>query len=92
MSLRYVRKMILKGEHSDGITSVAFSPDGRLLVSAAIDRNIVVWSTLSGEVLHRIDAQSPVLCLAWPCFSDLILAGTGDGTLIELQLDEVRLA
>lgn len=36
----------------------AFSPDGRLAISAAADQLIIVWDVTSGEVLHRLGGHS----------------------------------
>ncbi|KAJ7693260.1 hypothetical protein B0H14DRAFT_2419601, partial [Mycena olivaceomarginata] len=35
--------------HTKAVTSVAFSPDGRCLVSSSIDRSVRVWNLGHGE-------------------------------------------
>jgi WD40 repeat protein len=49
---------LLRG-HKDLVNSVAFSADGRLLVTAGRDHDVIVWDVASGEPVHRFEeAQS----------------------------------
>ena len=49
---------VLEG-HKDVVNSVAFSPDGRLLVSAGRDHDVIVWDVATGAEAYRIEeAQS----------------------------------
>jgi hypothetical protein len=38
-------------EHLDGVKSVAFSPDGRLLVTGSWDASVKIWDRQTGELL-----------------------------------------
>ena len=37
--------------HSEGVTSVAFSPDGRHIVSGSYDETICVWNAMTGKIV-----------------------------------------
>ncbi len=41
--------------HSDWVTGVAFSPDGRQLVSGSWDRTVKFWDVISGQELGSLD-------------------------------------
>jgi hypothetical protein len=39
--------------HSDAVTSLAVSPDGRFVYTAAADKTVKAWEAASGEVSHK---------------------------------------
>jgi WD40 repeat protein len=44
--------------HSDSVHSVAFSPDGKTLVSGSADRTIKLWNVASGKELRTLIGHS----------------------------------
>src|SRR5262249_47263950 len=47
--------------HSLPTRSVAFSPDGRLLATAAADGTACLWSAATGQELRRLDGRADTL-------------------------------
>jgi len=46
------RRSTLK-EHTDGVTSLSFSSDGKLLVSGSNDNTIKLWDIQTGGAIHQ---------------------------------------
>lgn len=56
------RKLLRFHKHSNAITGLAWSPDGRLIASAGGDRSeIYVWKAGSGEVVRRMQGCGAVV-------------------------------
>ncbi len=67
--------------HLDGVLSVAFSPDGKQLVSASADRTGKIWDVATGRDLlslkgHNDDVRSVV----WSEDGKTVATGSFDGT------------
>jgi WD40 repeat protein len=46
--------------HKETVTSLAFSPDGKMLASGGKDKLVILWAIPSGEILKKFDVPSPV--------------------------------
>ena len=69
---------------STSITSLAFSPNGKLLAAGGMDRTIRIYDGANGQLLHTITGiDRPVLCVAFSPNSQQIACGTwGDDIAI----------
>lgn len=78
--------------HSDSVTALAFSPDGKLLLSGGQDRKAVLWDVLAGRAVQEFVGHAAVitgvgftsgsgLAITSSTISDLRLWKTADGSL-----------
>jgi WD40 repeat protein/DNA-binding SARP family transcriptional activator len=70
--------------HTDVILSIAYSPDGRLLLSGGFDQQVLVWDTDDGRLLYAIpDRVTITMWLAFhPCGE--LLATAEDDFVVRL--------
>jgi len=68
--------------HTDAVTDEAWSPDERYIASSGNDKNVLVWDSATGKLLHTFTGNvQTVASLAWSPDSKEIAAGSGDGTV-----------
>lgn len=74
------------------VTCLAFSPDGRLIVSGESHGIVRIWDVDSGAVISRIDGWEPIRCIAVARDGGLIGVGTAHGhiRMIEMNGDELQ--
>ena len=82
----YVEHKVFRGEHSDSVNSIAFSPCGKYLASASSDCSACIWKTSCGSFLFRVVFESPVNALLWhPAREGTLICGCEDGTVLSMS-------
>ncbi len=55
-----------QGTHRSAVTSVAFSPDGKRIVSGSHDKTVKVWDAASGQEILTLKGHTDYVSAAWP--------------------------
>ena len=73
-------KLNIEGSHS--VTSVAFSPDGKILASGGWGGTIKLWDVESGALLKTLKSHSkPVSSVSFSPDGKILASGSGDKTI-----------
>src|SRR5271163_1617017 len=68
--------------HSDQITAVAFSPDGKQIVSGSYDKTIKLWDTTTGDLQKTLAGHSDwVRAVAFSPDGKQVASGSNDKTI-----------
>jgi WD40 repeat protein len=70
-----------QGRHGDTVTGVAFSPDGQLVASVALDRVRTLWTLEGDEALRLAPAAAKLTSVAFTPNGNVLLTGGEDGTV-----------
>ncbi|MBE9086850.1 caspase family protein, partial [Tolypothrix sp. LEGE 11397] len=67
--------------HTKSVSAVAFSPDGKYIVSGSVDHTLKLWDT-NGRLLYTLNGHTEsVSALAFSPDGKYIVSGSGDKTL-----------
>src|SRR5579871_1657664 len=67
--------------HSDAVNSVAFSPDGRYVLTGSNDKTARLWETATGKEIRTFRGHTAnVLSVAFSPDGRYVLTGSGDKT------------
>ncbi|EJF58651.1 hypothetical protein DICSQDRAFT_23971, partial [Dichomitus squalens LYAD-421 SS1] len=78
---RWPRAHAVLSRHTDIVRSVAYSPDGRSIVSGSDDRTVRVWDAETGEAIHELSCGDWVLGVAFSPDGHHIAAVLNDSTV-----------
>ncbi|WP_375562548.1 OmpA family protein [Bernardetia sp. OM2101] len=79
--VEFVLDKTLRG-HSAGVQNIRFSPDGKWIASASLDRTIIIWDVETGILRHRLYAHSAsVYEVTFNQKGDLLASASEDGTV-----------
>jgi WD40 repeat protein len=68
--------------HSDTVTSVAISPDGKMLASASSDSTIKLWDVLGGKLLRNLEGHGgKVQAVAISPDGKMLASASSDSTI-----------
>lgn len=66
--------------HTDAVTSVAFSPDGKYVVSASNDNTVRIWEVSTGQEFSRMTFDDIINSVAFSPDAKYVVSGSYDNT------------
>ncbi|MDY6786457.1 MAG: DnaJ domain-containing protein [Cyanobacteriota bacterium] len=69
-------------KHSDVVTSIAVSPDGKIFATGSYDQTVVLWQLSSGRILRTLKGHfDRIYCVAISPDGKLVASGSGDNNV-----------
>ena len=78
--LRVLPEAHILGGHSRWVSAVAWSPDGRHILTGSMDRTARIWDTTTGDNTLTLSHKATVNAVAWSPDGTHILTGSQEGT------------
>jgi len=77
--------------HSERITAIAFSPDGKSVITCSTDSRVKLWDIESGELIKTYLPQGGVRSAAFSPDGKIITVGLGSGRIVmfDAESDEI---
>jgi WD40 repeat protein len=76
-------ELVLQTGHAQRVSSVAFSPDGKQVLTGSGDGRAILWDAASGQQLRAFDGHtSGLFSVAFSPDGKQVLTGSGDGRAI----------
>ena len=68
--------------HSDCVSSVTFSPDGKLLASGSLDSTVKLWNAEDGSLVRTLEGHTArVASVTFSPDGKLLACGSADSTV-----------
>ena len=68
--------------HDNGVTCVAFAPDGKILASSSYDKTVSLWDVGTGKEIHKLVGHTDgVRCVAFSPDGKTVASGSSDKTV-----------
>jgi WD40 repeat protein len=68
--------------HTDSVECVAYSPDGKTIASASMDKTVKVWNVSAGQLVFNLTGHTgPVYCVAFSPDGKTLASGSTDQTI-----------
>lgn len=78
LELNYRPRLVLHG-HTNSISQVRISPDGRFIASASADGTVKIWDAATGKHMDTlVGHMAGVSCVAWSPDSNTLASGSDD--------------
>lgn len=83
----------LRGNHTNTVRAVKFSPDGKYLVSVGSDRAIIIYDGKTGDVLKKIDNahDGGIFGVSWFADSSAFVTCSADNTIKSWDPETLKL-
>jgi WD40 repeat protein len=81
VSFSQTPQLVVQTGHTSFVSSIAFSPDGKLLASASKDQTVKLWEAASGRQLFTLTQPDEVLAVAFSPDGKTLATGSRDNTV-----------